>query len=275
MKRKRIVFQGERGAFSELAANQALGNHILAVGVPSFESVFDAVDNGKASLGIIPVENSLIGSIHKNYDLLLERDLYVVGETYFRISLSLIVPESTRLKDVRQVYSHPAALEQCAGFFRDHPQLEPVPFYDTGGAVKMLFEDHPPSSAAIAHPRAASEYGLKTARGSIEDEKANYTRFLFLGRKPVKFKGPSKTSVVFSMKNQPGVLFKTLSVFALRDIDLTKIESRPVRKRAWQYYFYLDFIGSVRDEHVKNALKHLEEITHFVKVLGSYPMANP
>lgn len=271
MSRAKIVFQGERGAFSEVAARRLLGDSISVVGVESFASVFDLVESRKASLGIIPIENSLIGSIHKSYDLLLERELSVVGETQLRISLSLIAPIGVGFKRISRVYSHPAALEQCSGFFERNPQIEPVLYYDTGGAVKMLAENKPADSAALAQPYAAEIYGLKVLKKSLEDEKTNFTRFLLLARKPEKFSGPGKTSIVFSMKNQPGVLFKVLSVFALRDIDLTKIESRPVRKKAWQYYFYLDFEGTVHQQEVRNALNHLEEITHFVKVLGSYP----
>jgi prephenate dehydratase len=170
------------------------------------------------------------------------------------------------------VYSHPAALEQCRNFFEKNPAMAPISYYDTGGAARMIAESKPHNAAAIASPYAAETYNLKILKKSLEDEKTNFTRFLLLARRPRNFKGKAKTSIVFSLKNGPGVLFKALSVFALRDINLTKIESRPVKKEAWQYYFYLDFEGSLKEKHVKNALDHLGEITRFIKILGCYPL---
>lgn len=272
MKLKKVAFQGERGAFSEVAARQLVGNDIIPVHCETFESVFEVVEKRRADFGVVPIENSLIGSIHKNYDLLLEHSLKVIGETQARVEHALIACPGVTLSKVNEVYSHPAALDQCRNFFRKYPRLKPVTYYDTAGAVKMLAENPLDHVAAIASPHAAETYKMKVLKKSIEDEKSNYTRFLMLGRNQPSFKGRAKTSIVFSMKNQPGVLFKALSVFALRDIDLTRIESRPVRKRAWQYHFYVDFEGSVKEQHVKNALDHLSEITHFIRILGSYPM---
>lgn len=163
------------------------------------------------------------------------------------------------------------ALEQCRKFFKRHKTIAPISYYDTAGAVKMLAESRLTNSAAIASPYAAQIYKMNLLQQSIEDEKHNYTRFLLLSRSLVAFKGKAKTSIVFSLKNEPGALFKALSVFALRSIDLTKIESRPSRQKAWQYYFYVDFEGAVKEERVNHALDHLGEITHFIKILGSYP----
>ena len=272
MAQNRVAFQGERGAFSEAAAHQLLGKSITPVACDKYELVFDMVEKRKADCAVIPIENSLVGSIHRYYDLLLERNLHVVGETQVRIVHCLIAPKGVALKDITKVYSHPVALDQCRDFFNRHPRIAPISYYDTAGAVKMLADSDTHNAAAIAGPHTAELYtGMRILKKSIEDEKSNYTRFLMLSRKPVTFKGPAKTSIVFSMKNMPGGLFKVLSVFALRDIDLTKIDSRPVRKKAWQYHFYLDFVGSVKDEAVKNALSHLAEITHFIRILGSYP----
>ena len=272
MTHKRVAFQGERGAFSEAAARQLLGESITAVACDKYEAVFDMVEARRADCAVIPIENSLVGSIHRYYDLLLERSLHVIGETQVRIVHCLIAPKGVAFKHITKVYSHPVALDQCRNFFDRYPRIAPISYYDTAGAVKMLADSGARNAAAIAGPFAADLYpGMRVLRKSIEDERSNYTRFLLLARKPASFKGPAKTSIVFSMKNMPGGLFRALSVFALRDIDLTKIESRPVRKRAWQYHFYLDFIGSVKEEAVKNALDHLAEITHFVRVLGSYP----
>lgn len=268
----KIAFQGERGAFSEVAAQELIGKKFSALPCNSFEELFDKVESGKAKYGVVPIENSLVGSIHKNYDLLLERSLQVIGETQLRIVHCLIAPPNVTFGKISKVYSHPVALDQCRNFFKKNPGIAPISYYDTAGSVKMLSVSGSTNSAAIAAPFAADIYKMKVLKKSIEDEKTNYTRFLLLSKKPLKFKGKAKTSIVFSMKNQPGILFKVLSVFALRDINLTKIESRPVRKKVWQYHFYIDFEGSVSEQHVKHALEHLEEITHFIKILGSYPM---
>lgn len=268
---KKVAFQGERGAFSEQAARQLTGSTARVMPCDSFDSLFDRVETGKAAVGVIPIENSLIGSIHRNYDLLLERDLLVIDETQVRVVHCLIAPPGTTLRRVRKVYSHPAALDQCRRFFAKHPGLSAESFYDTAGAVKMLAEEMPSDAAAIASPLAADIYGMKVLRKSIEDEKFNFTRFLLLAKKARPVRGVAKTSIVFSLKNEPGNLYRALSVFALRDIDLRKIESRPSRKKAWEYYFYVDFIGSPKEDRVKFALANLAEITHFVKILGSYP----
>lgn len=267
---KKIVFQGERGAFSEAAAELLIKGQIKAVPCESFDLLFDKVENRSANFGVIPIENSLIGSIHHNYDLLLQRNLKVIGETQLRVVHSLITSPGVTFGKIKNVYSHPAALDQCRKFFKKYKNIKPISYYDTAGAVKMLAESNLTDSAAIASPFAAELYKMKKLKKSIEDEKSNFTRFLLLGRKSVKFSGRAKTTVVFSLKNQPGALFKALSVFALRDIDLSKIESRPARKHGWQYYFYVDFFGSIKSTDVKNALDHLREITQFQKILGCY-----
>lgn len=271
MPTNQVAIQGERGSFSEAAARRLLNENIRPLACESFEALFDAVESGRARYGVVPIENSLIGSIHRNYELLLERSLHIIGETQVRVRHCLVAPPGVMLRNIREVYSHPAALDQCRRFFAERPQVVPVPFYDTAGAARMLAEDSPEGAAAIAGPYAAELYRLKILRKSLEDEKANYTRFLLLSTRPRRVKGPAKTSIVFSMKNQPGALFKMLAVFALRDIDLTKIESRPVRQKTWQYYFYLDFAGSISDEPVARALEHLGELAEFIKILGSYP----
>ncbi len=273
MAKVKAVFQGERGAFSEVATHKFLGKNVTPIAVSSFASLFDAVEKGKAKYGIIPIENSLIGSIHQNYDLLLERNLKVIGETYLRINHCLIALKKVPVSKIQRVFSHPAALDQCRDFFDAHETIAPISYYDTAGAVKMLPESGLHNAAAIASPYAAEIYKMHIIRKSLEDEKTNFTRFLLLAKKEKPVKGKTKTSIVFSMKNEAGVLYKALSVFALRDIDLSKIESRPLRKKAWEYHFYVDIEGSVSEERVKKALDHLGEITHFIKILGSYPMA--
>jgi prephenate dehydratase len=267
-----VAFQGERGAYSEAAAVAYFGEAVHPLPCPAFEAVFQAVVDGSAQRGIIPVENSLAGSIHRNYDLLLRYDLTIVGEVQVRIAHHLIALPGVHLSDLRYIYSHPQALAQCEQSLSDLlPQAERVPTYDTAGSVKMLREGDRRDAAAVASRRAAEIYAMSVLRDDLEDNPENYTRFLVLSQEPVTPDGPAKTSIVFSMDNVPGALFKSLAVFALRDVDLTKIESRPLQGKRWQYFFYIDFAGSIHESHCRNALNHLQEITTFFRVLGSYP----
>jgi prephenate dehydratase len=274
-----IAFQGEHGAYSEAATVAHFGESVQPLPCQSFETVFDAVTDGTADRGLIPVENSLAGSIHRNYDLLLRYDLAIVGEVQIRIAHHLIALPGVKLANVRHVYSHPQALAQCERSLDELlPQAERVPTYDTAGSVKMLREEGNRDGAAIASRRAADYYRMSVLCDDLEDDPENYTRFLILSQEPVVPEGAAKTSIVFSMDNVPGALFKSLAVFALRDIDLTKIESRPLRGthsspsgKPWQYFFYIDFAGSVHETACRNALNHLQEITSFFRVLGSYP----
>jgi prephenate dehydratase len=275
MAERNVAIQGEPGSFSDMAARLMVGEKIRPIVSDSFEAVFDAVESGRADTAVIPIENSLIGSIHRNYDLLLERSLLVGAETHLPINHRLLAKESVTLRRVKEVYSHPVALDQCRNFFKQNPQIKAIPYYDTAGAAKMVAQSERKDIAAIAGKLAASLYDLKTLRKAVEDERGNLTRFLRLSRTPASQQRRMKTSIVFAFGNKPGALFKALSVFALRDLDLTKIESRPVRKKAWQYYFYVDFLGSVKQVETQNALAHLSEIADFVKVLGSYPTIKP
>jgi arogenate/prephenate dehydratase len=267
----RAAFQGERGAFSEEAAVKFFGEDVTPAPCATFDQVFEQVDNRESDYGVAPIENSLGGSIHRNYDLLLRNDLHIVGETAVRVRHALIVHPGVKLEQVRRVYSHPQALAQCEKSLDRWPQIERVSAYDTAGSVKMLKEENIRDGAAIASRRAAEIYGMDILEEGLEDSEENYTRFLILSREPVQTQGPSKTSIVFSMPNVPGALFKTLAVFALRDIDLFKIESRPLQGKAWDYFFYIDFAGGMHEERCQNALNHLKEITTYLKVLGSYP----
>lgn len=271
--RRRVAFQGERGAYSEAAVIALYGEEVEAVPLPSFDDVFRAVQEGACDLGVVPIENSLAGSIHRNYDLLLEHSLHIVGEVNVRVAHQLIANPGVALEEVRRIYSHPQALAQCERSLAQLAGVELVPTYDTAGSVKMIKEQGLRDAAAIASQRAAELYGMHILQSHLEDAPDNYTRFLALARKPVVPSGPSKTSLVFSAANVPGSLFKVLSVFALRDIDLTKIESRPQRGKPWEYLFYIDFAGSLQEEHCRRAVGHLEEIATFLRVFGSYPRA--
>ena len=273
MKLDSISFQGERGAFSEEAARQLLGSRIRALPCETFAQVFASVTKGKAKMCLVPIENTLAGSVYENYDLLVSNRLHIVGEVNLRIVHNLIGFAETSKKNLSRVYSHPVALAQCGKFFEKHAGVEKVPFYDTAGSVKMLAERRIPGAAGIASRAAAKVYKARILETHLEDHHENFTRFLLLSKKSYVPPRADKVSIVFSTRNVPGALFKCMSVFALRDIDLTKIESRPLRGRPWEYLFYVDFIGSTREERCRKALAHLEEITNFIRVLGCYPKA--
>jgi len=247
------------------------GETINPIPNTTFDQVFEQVESGQSDYGIVPIENSLAGSIHRNYDLLLRHNLHVVGEIAIRIVHCLIVNRGVALEQITKVQSHPQALAQCERSLARWPHIERVTTYDTAGSVKLLREYEHRNEAAIASRRAAEIYGMDVLVDGLEDDRENYTRFLVLSREAVKTDGPSKTSIVFSIDNVPGGLFKTLAVFALRDIDLTKIESRPLQGKPWEYFFYLDFAGGLHEEHCQKAISHLEELATFMRVLGSYP----
>jgi len=268
----RVAFQGERGAYSEAAAAAFFGDDIVAKPCPDFDIVFEAVTAGQVDRGVLPVENSLAGSIHRNYDLLLRYELAIVGEIQIPIAHQLIALPGVTLAEVKRVYSHPQALAQCERSITHLlPGAERVTTYDTAGCIKMLKEQKITDGAGLASERAATIYGMQILKPEMQDDAENYTRFVIVAPEAIVPAGEAKTSLVFSMDNVPGSLFKSLAVFALRDIDLTKIESRPLQGKRWQYFFYIDFIGSQYEERGRNALNHLREITSFLKVLGSYP----
>ena len=265
----KISFQGEPGAYSEQAVFNYFGE-VETVPCESFDAMFDSVASGKSNFALAPIENSLAGSIHQNYDLLLRHDLHIVGEYLLRVRHCLIALPELKKEDIKKAISHPQALGQCAAYLRNL-NIKPEPVYDTAGSVKMLKESGAKDTAAIASRRAAEIYGMQILEEGIEDNAENYTRFLAVGREPIVSTREAKTSIVFTLKNQPGSLFKALSVFALRDIDLTKIESRPLQGKPWEYLFYIDFIGSTSDEVSKRALDHLGEYALTLRILGSYP----
>ena len=245
-KREKVAFQGERGAFSEMAARQLLGDQIDLLPCERFEQVFRALQSGEATGSVVPIENTLHGSIHENYDHLLNFELKIVAETNVRIVHNLIAPPGTKMRDIRKVYSHPVALNQCLHFFAAHPQFDRVTHYDTAGSVKMVMADRPPGAAAIASAVAAHTYGGEILRKSIEDDRQNFTRFFLLRRpdfKQTPVRLHPKISLILTTPNQPGSLFRALSAFSLRDISITKIESRPMRGRPWEYLFYVDILG--------------------------------
>jgi prephenate dehydratase len=271
-----VAFQGELGAFSADASRKLLGNEIELAPCETFEQMFASVEEGRADYCLAPIENSLFGSVYQNYDLLLKHNLRITGEVNLRIVHNLIAPPETKLEEVRRVYSHPVALGQCLHFLAAHPEMQQVAAYDTAGSVKMLMASREPRAAAIASATAAEVYGARVLVAEIEDDPQNFTRFLLLAREDAAAEPPpeaDKTSIVFALENRTGSLYRAMAVFALRDIDLTKIESRPLVGRPWEYSFYLDFIGHTAEARVRNALAHLAEFAASIKVLGCYQRA--
>jgi chorismate mutase/prephenate dehydratase len=273
MKKLKVAFQGERGAFSEEAAFRFFKKKIETLPCKSFTNVFKLVKEGKANFGIIPIENSLEGSIGQNYDLLLKSDLKIFGEIILKINHCLIGFPKTKINSIEKVYSHPQALGQCRDFL-EKLGCQLIPTSDTAGSVKMIKEKNLKNSAAIASERAAKFYKMKILKKNIESNSQNFTRFFVISKKEAEFTKNDKTSIVFSLKHVPGALYSALKPFAKNKINLTKIESRPIVGKPWQYNFYLDFQGNQKEKKVQRALKELKKISNFVKILGSYPAEN-
>ena len=291
----KVAIQGELGSFSHEAAERMLPRCTVVPCARSVEA-FDRLDRESVDAAVIPIENTLAGTVAEHADLMLAREVFIQREYLLRIVHNVIAAPGVRLGSLRRVLSHPVALDQCREFFRRHPKIEAVPFYDTAGSVKHVIANQLKDAAGIAGRHAAREYSGSILQSGIEDDKRNFTRFFLIRRlepgkrsksagtqtagkrkgsaayqRPIP-RGADKTSIVFQVKNVPGALFKSLRVFALRDISLSKIESRPMRGRPWEYVFYVDFLRG-DDEPARNALRHLGEVAEFVKVLGIYPAA--
>jgi prephenate dehydratase len=266
----RIAFQGERGAFSEQAAINLLGEHITAVPRSTFDSLFAAITDGSADLILAPIENALAGSVHRSYDLLLESNLTISGEVVIPIAMYLVGPPGAQWENVRSVESHPVALAQCERFFSEHPHIRRVVAEDTAGSVANVVRAADASRAAIAGRRAAKVYGAVILREHLEDDRANFTRFLLLSPAAKIPRGANKLSLVLRLAHQPGSLQAALEPFAKRQINLLRIESRPIPGHPWEYRFYLDLAASTDDAKVKNALEELRKLGNEVRVLGCY-----
>ena len=273
----KIAYQGVPGAYSEQASRVLFGADCKVLPCETFEAVFEAVESKAADRGVIPIENSLGGSIHLNYDLLVRHALVVTRETYVRVEHALLAPPSLKLADIREVRSHPQALAQCSDFLTAHRAIKPVVWFDTAGAAASLAENLSLSSAqgvaAIASEAAGKLYGLKVLKRGLQNRAVNYTRFLCIARTAEKpnLKASLKTSLTFvPARNQSGVLHKITGIFAERGIDLSKIESRPDPERPFDYRFYLDVSGGAKDPAVRAALSELKKITRDLRVLGSY-----
>jgi prephenate dehydratase len=261
-----VAIQGEAGSFSHAAALDTHGRELRLVTCATFVDLFRAVETGQAATGVVPIENTLAGSVHENYDLLSAHPLHVVAETELRIRHCLIAPPRITLPQIRRVASHPVALAQCRRFFQSHPDVEAVPAYDTAGSVRDLMAGKVEADAAIASKLAAELYGASVIAEGLEDHAENYTRFLVVAREPSE---GNKTSLILSLGNTPGTLYRALGVFAGRGLNLTKIESRPIPGRPWEYLFYLDVVDP--GQELDAALAELRAFTFGIRVLGTYP----
>jgi len=263
----RLAYQGEPGAYSEAAALQFGGSDLETLPCKTFDEVFEAVLHKKATHGVVPMENSIGGTIHRNYDLLLEHELLITGEVELDVVHCLQALPGTSLAEVKTVYSHPQALAQCERYLRDlGATVEAV--YDTAGGAKLVAEQKLSGAAALASRCAAEVFGLEVLQEAVQDYEFNITRFAIIGGVPPK--DANKTTIVFALRSTPGSLFKALSVFALRDINLTKLESRPVRGAPWEYLFYVEVEANREDLPFGRSLTHLAEFARWTRVLGTY-----
>ena len=267
-----VAFQGERGAYSEQAVHQHFGSSVRALACHSFADIFEAIHQGQAQHGMLPVENSLAGTVVPAYDQLMDHDLRIRAEVILKVEHCLLATPGTTLASVERAISHPQALAQCERTLR-RLNIEPVSHYDTAGAARDLAAEPRANTAAIASALAAESYGLDILVRNLEDLPFNYTRFFVLGLSDPARKDPSKTSIVFTTGHEPGALHAVLGELAHRELNLTKIESRPRRNRPWHYLFYVDFEGHVDDPGVQTALMGILKRASLLKVLGSYPAA--
>ena len=265
-----VAFQGEHGAYSEQAVRRHFGPDVTTLPCRTFTAITDALQSGAAHYGMLPVENSLAGTVVPAYDLLVDYDLHVQAEVILRVEHCLMAPPGVTLAGVRRVRSHPQALMQCETALR-RLGIEPVEDYDTAGAARDLAADPQPATAAIASALAAETYGLDILIRNLEDAPGNFTRFFVLGTSYPPRQDPSKTSIILTTRHVPGALYEALGELARRGINMTKIESRPRRNRPWHYLFYVDFEGHEEDEDVKQAMLGILKHASFLKVLGSYP----
>jgi prephenate dehydratase len=272
-KNTRVAFQGERGAFSEEAAVKLLGEEISLVPRPTFEAAFSAIRDGVADYILAPIENSLAGSVHRSFDLLVDSELNILAEVVIPIVHNLIAAPGAKFEDITVVESHPVALAQCEKFFSAHPRFKRIATEDTAGSVREVVRSGDRSRAAIAGRRAAEIYGGVILQEHLEDNRENYTRFLLLSESAVVPEDADKLSLVFQLDHRPGALYHALEPFARRNLNLLKIESRPVHGSPWQYRFYLDLQASRRDPEVATALRELEGLVVNLRILGSYVSA--
>lgn len=266
----KVGFQGESGSYSEASARIQYPNpNYSFVPFRSFRELFEGVESSTVDLAVVPIENSTEGSVNETYDLLVEKPLYVIGEIYQKIHHCLIINKNSSPDEISVIYSHPQALAQCRKYIQNR-HLESVPMYDTAGSVKFIKETHNAGAAAIASKHAAQIYDMKVVEEDIEDNSNNFTRFLIISKRYDSNTDDNKISVIFSISHTPGSLYSVLQEFALRNINLTKIESRPTKNIPWEYYFFVDLEGNINDDKVSTSLSAVKTATIFFKLLGSY-----
>ncbi len=270
MKKLKIAFQGEYGAFSEQAAFAYFGKNCIPIPTVNFRDVFENVSQKRTDFGIIPIENSVFGSVHQNFDLLQEFSLHIVGELKLRIKMNLMVMHGTKMKDIRYVYSHPQGLGQSDKFLQNMKDTIFQPFYDTAGAAKMISLEQRKDAAAIASEQAAAHYGLTILKKGIETDHRNFTRFLILSTRAIQPTLNAKTTLIFAIKHVPGSLVNCLSTIAERNINLLKIESRPFIGKPWEYLFFVDIDSHQKNNECITAIKEIKKHTSYLKILGSY-----
>ncbi|MFQ5476779.1 MAG: prephenate dehydratase [Nitrosopumilus sp.] len=265
-----VSFQGERGAYSESAARSFFNEEIESIPLATFAEVLENASSDKTEYAILPVENSLEGSVGESYDLLYSTSLNATGEIYHRIEHCLI--GSGKLEEVDTVYSHPQALGQCRKFIEQH-NMKTIPAYDTAGSVKIVKELNKKNCACIASRTASTIHNMPIIAENIANNLNNYTRFLILSKKESPETGNDKTSIIFSIKHEPGSLYRIIENFHKNSVNLTKIESRPTKANTWEYNFYVDFEGHEKNSKISEMLDKIKQDTLFMKVLGSYPSA--
>ncbi len=266
----KIAFQGIQGAYSEQAIRQHFGDSVEVVPCPNLSDLIDAIESDQANYGMLPIENALAGAVSQAYELLMDSDLRIQADVIVHVHHALLAAPGEKIENIRNVRSHPQALAQCEKFLQRH-NLQPVPWYDTAGSARDLATEPEPHTAAIASELAGTLYQLEALATQIEDVAFNFTRFFVLGHDDPPRGEYNKTSIVFATRNQPAALYDCLGEFAARNLNLTKIESRPRRNRPWEPVFYLDFEGHWQDTVCQEALARLLQRASFVKMLGSYP----
>lgn len=268
-----VGFQGVDGAFSQNAVENFFGEGTKNIGYPEFEDVYIALEKGEIDYGVLPIENSLTGSINDNYDLIRKYGFYIVGETAVPVSQCLMALPGTQMEDIKKVYSHPQGLAQSSDFFFNHRSMEPMPYKDTAMAARYVERSKDQSKAAIASPLAAKLYHLDILQANIQNDKSNKTRFMVISKELIIKDDNDKVSVIFTLPHEVGTLYNMLQIIQQSQINLVRIESRPIKSQNWQYYFYIDFEGNINEERIKRALVKMRANSTTLRILGNYKRA--
>lgn len=266
----RVGYQGEPGSFSEEALTQYFGDKVSTYNVMDFQDIFEALKNHRIDYGVLPIENSSTGGISEVYDLLRKYGFYIVGERCIKVEHNLVGPKGTKLEDITEVYSHPQAFQQCSEFFKDYPDLRLIPFKNTAISAKYINEEKCKEKAAVCSGKAAELYDLDIIKGNINYNVINRTRFIIIGRDLEVNKDCNKVSIVTTTAHQPGALYEILGFFAENNLNMIKIESRPIIDRSWEYFFYIDISGNFHDETVRKSIEAIKENSSYFKLLGNY-----